>query len=246
MKLSIIVPLHNEEENFEALRSRLNVILSKLQDVEVVLVDDCSTDLTGKLTDEWAQKEPRVKVVHRTGNPGFGKALKEGFRAASGDIVLPFMGDLSDNPLDALKLYFKVLEGYDVAVGARWRKGGWVYGMPLLKRFFSIMFSRIAKILLNVPSYDVTNAFKAYRKRVIEEVEPSSNGFDISAELLIKAHLKGFKITDVPVGWVNRSKGEAKLKLGKMGVGYLTTLLKCLINLKSLRMFKNHTNYHNR
>ena len=237
MKLSLIIPLHNEEENLDRL---MKEVLKALQDFkddfEVLLVDDCSSDRTGYLAEEWASKYHRVRVIHRRGSPGFGKALKEGFKEAEGDILIPFMGDLSDIPEDALKLYGKVAyEGYDIAVGARWRRGGWAQGMPLLKRIFSVGFSKISRLLLGTPTADVTNAFKAYRRRVITEVNPVSDGFDISAELLIKAYFKGYKITDVPVGWRGRVKGEAKLKLARMGVGYFKLLLTSFLNHKLRR-----------
>ena len=235
MKLSLIIPLHNEEENFSELRRRVGLILERLGDVEVVLVDDCSTDSTPKLVEDWARQDLRVKVVHRRGRPGFGLALREGLRAATGDVLIPFMGDLSDSPLDVIRLYHKAAEGWDVAVGARWRRGGWAYGMPLLKRLLSIGFSKASRLILRVPSSDVTNAFKAYRRRVIEAVEPTSTGFDVSAEITLKAHIMGFKLTDVPVGWVRRKRGVAKLKVAKMGVGYIVTLLRCIALMRRLR-----------
>jgi len=198
-----------------------------------VLVDDCSTDSTGTLVEEWKRKDPRVKVIHRRGQPGFGKALRDGFKAATGDVVVPFMGDLSDDPLDLIKLYHKVVdEGFDVAVGARWREGGWVWGMPLSKKFFSVAFSKLSRLFLGTPTSDVTNAFKAYRRTVLESLKPKAEGFEISAELLIKAYFKGFKIADVPVGWKGRKKGVAKLKLLKMGASYLVLLFKSFFNYK--------------
>ena len=108
MKLSVVVPLHNEEENVDEVVKALLTALRKLDDYEVVLVNDCSTDSTGALVQQWVRKDPRVKVIHRRGQPGFGKALKEGFKAATGDVIIPFMGDLSDNPLDLIKLYLAV------------------------------------------------------------------------------------------------------------------------------------------
>lgn len=233
MKASIIVPLHNEEENVNEVVGRLLEALKELGCFELILVNDCSSDSTGKLIDEWALKDPRIKAVHRRGSPGFGRALKEGFKAASGDVLIPFMGDLSDDPYDLLKIYRRLVEeGLDVVVGARWVKGGWAQGMPLRKKLLSIGFSKLSKILLGVPSSDVTNAFKAYRRSVVEGLKIEADGFEISPEVLIKAYFKRFKIADEPVGWRGRSRGEAKLKLFKMGWAYLTLLLKSFLNYR--------------
>lgn len=232
MKLSFIVPMHNEEDNVDKLMEELLKVLEGFnEEVEIILVDDCSIDRTRLMVDLWASRDRRVVAIHRKGEPGFGKALKEGFKHAKGEVLIPFMGDLSDEPEDALKLYRKVVYGgYDVAVGARWRRGGWAGGMPLLKKFLSISFSKLSKLLLGVPTADVTNAFKAYRKQVIKAVKPLSDGFELSAELVIKAYFNGFKIADVPVGWRGRVRGGAKLKLAKMGVNYLKLLSASLIN----------------
>jgi glycosyltransferase involved in cell wall biosynthesis len=233
LKASIVVPLHNEEGNVDQVVEGLLAALKSLEDYEVILVDDCSSDSTGPLIDEWGRRELRVKTVHRAGSPGFGKALKAGFKAASGEVLIPFMGDLSDHPLDALRLYWKVArEGFDVAVGARWRRGGWAYGMPLPKKLFSIAFSKLSRLLLGTPTSDVTNAFKAYRRPVVESIELEADGFEASAELLIKAFFKGFKIADVPVGWRGRVRGEAKLKALKAGPSYLRLLLKSFLKYR--------------
>jgi uncharacterized protein (TIRG00374 family) len=233
MKISCVVPAKDEEENLPELVDKLVKVLSKYEetkDYEIVLVNDNSTDNTGKIIDELAKKNPRIKAVHRTGNPGFGNALKDGFKNATGDVIIPVMGDLSDDPEDIPKLVRKILDGYDVVYGSRFIAGGSVEGYPRLKLIANRLFNNVVRLLFGIKHKDITNAFKAYKKEVLEEIgNLESEGFDLTVEIPLKAHVLGFKSSEVPVRWYGRRKGEAKLKLSRNALIYGRRLLKLFV-----------------
>lgn len=242
-KISIIVPAHNEEENLPGLVAELVPVLeqnAETADFELVIVNDNSTDRTAAIIEELAVKEPRIKPVHRHTLPGFGNAIKEGFKNASGDIIIPVMGDLSDDPEDIPELVRKIEEGYDIAYGSRFIEGGGTDGYPEAKMVANRAFNNCVRLLFGVRHKDVTNAFKAYRREVLDSIgidNLEANGFDLTVEIPLKAHIMGFKSIEVPVTWHGRKRGEAKLKLSENGTKYGKRLLSLFFigNMTSLR-----------
>lgn len=224
--VSCIVPARNEEGNIAAVIDALSPVLSNspvIHDYEIIVVNDNSTDSTGQLIDSLAQKDSHIHPVHRTSSPGFGNAIKTGMIEAKGDIVIPFMGDLSDNPHDIPRLVERIDEGYDVAYGSRFVEGGALNGYPPAKLIANRAFNNLVRLSFGMPNRDITNAFKAYRKEVIHEIginNLESSGFDITVEIPIKAHIRGFRSSEVPVNWYDRTSGEAKLKLSQNGSIY--------------------------
>jgi uncharacterized protein (TIRG00374 family) len=242
MKISIVVPAHNEEGNLENLVSKLIPVLEshrETKDYELVLVDDNSKDGSPSIVDRLAAENPRIKPVHRRDTPGFGNAIKSGFRTASGDVIIPFMGDLSDNPEDVPKLVQKIEQGYDIAYGSRFVKGGSLQGYPSTKMIANRVFNNLVRFSFGIPNKDVTNAFKAYKREVLEAIgidNIEANGFDLTVEVPLKAYILGFKSVEVPVSWNGREKGEAKLKLSRNGSIYGKRLMQLFFwgNLISL------------
>jgi len=224
--VSCIVPARNEEENITSVVDALTPVLSNtplIKDYEIILVDDNSTDSTGRLIDTLAEKDTHIRTVHRTTSPGFGNAIKYGMKQAKGDIVIPFMGDLSDNPLDIPGLVERIGDGYDVAYGSRFIEGGTLNNYPWAKLIANRAFNNLVRISFGIPYRDITNAFKAYRKEVLDEIgidTLESSGFDLTVEIPIKAHILGFRSSEVPVQWCDRTAGEAKLKLSRNGSIY--------------------------
>ena len=243
VKISCVVPAYNEEENLEELIERLIPVLEsydETKDYEIILVNDNSTDNTPTIIDALANENPRIKPVHRASTPGFGNAIKEGFKHAEGDIIIPVMGDLSDEPKDIPKLVRKIEEGYDIAYGSRFIKGGSVEDYPAAKMLANRIFNNAVRFLFGIPHRDVTNAFKAYKREVLDAIgieNIEAEGFDLTVEIPLKAHILGFKSAEVPVNWHGREKGEAKLKLSENGFVYGKRLLKLFFwgNLVALR-----------
>lgn len=237
--ISIVIPAHNEEENLHNLLSELLPVFERhveTRDYELVIVNDNSTDSTGSLIDDLSRTNPRIKAVHRNTSPGFGNAVKEGLRNASGDIVIPVMGDLSDDPQDIPRLVRKIHEGYDIAYGSRFIEGGATEGKMAANR----TFNNVVRLLFGIKHKDITNAFKAYRKEVLKSIgidNLEAKGFDLTVEIALKAHIMGFSSAEVPVTWHGREKGEAKLKLSENATEYGKRLLKLFFvgNIISLR-----------
>lgn len=243
MEVSLIVPAHNEAGNLMRLVERVTSTLSPPRfshELEIVLVDDNSSDETSKIVDQLAAEHDIITPIHRTSNGGFGNAIKAGLQSASGDVLIPFMGDLSDDPADIPKLVDAIEEGHDVVYGSRFVDDGSIEGYPPLKLLYNRAFNNLIRLSFGIRTRDVTNAFTAYRCEVIEEIgvdSLNSTSFDLTAELPLRAHILGFRSTEVPVSWQSRSEGVSKLNATRKGPLYLKRLLHMFIigNIVGLR-----------
>jgi len=243
LSVSIVIPAHNEEENIEKAVQHIIPVLNRtslISSFELILVDDNSRDNTGEIIDRLARDDSHIRAVHRNTAPGFGNAVKTGLAAASNEVVVPVMGDLSDDPEDIIRLVEKISEGYDIAYGSRFIEGGELHGYPWQKLIANRLFNNSLRLSFGVPHRDITNAFKAYRKKVLDEIgvmNLESTGFDLTIEIAMKAHIAGFSSVEVPVRWYDRTAGEAKLKLSRNASVYGKRLIKLFIwgNIVSLR-----------
>lgn len=236
MKLSIIVPLHNEEANIQPLLVSLTRTLDfhYKDKYEIVLVNDNSTDSTSSLIESSKSLYPQIKTVHRTTTKGFGNAVKTGLSVASGDILTIFMGDLSDNPETIPRMVNAIDQGYDITYGSRFTKCGSAKNYPITKLISNRIFNNCVKFLFKMPHSDYSNAFKAYRREVIDTIgiqNLESSGFDLTIEIPLKAHILGFKSIEIPTNWSNRKSGKANLKLSQNATKYGIRLLKLYIDL---------------
>ncbi len=235
MKISCIIPAHNEGGNIKELVLTLVSTLarhSETKNYEIIIINDNSTDNTGEIANALAKENDRIKVVHRSVEPKFGNALKTGFKHAMGEVIIPVMGDLSDESADVPKLVRKIFEGYDVAYGSRFIPGGAAEDYSILKLIFNRTYNHLVRLLFGIHHRDITNAFKAYRREVLDEIgidNLKSSNFDICVEIPVRAHLLGFKSAEVPVRWHSRKRGEAKLKISKNAPFYGKRLLDLFI-----------------
>jgi len=228
--ISIVIPAHNEKGNLEELLKKIEVFLEpNAVKYEVIVVDDNSTDGTGEFADLVSSKDRRISVIHRKGGASFGKTVRTGFKVASGDVVIPVMGDLSDDPEEILQLIKALDSGFDIAIGSRFLPGSSVEGYPRLKMLANRCFNIFAAMIFRLEIRDLTNAFKAYRREVLDSICIESEGFEINAEIPLKAHLLGFTMIEVPVHWQGRKKGVSKLKLGEMGPKYIRVVIELLL-----------------
>jgi dolichol-phosphate mannosyltransferase len=227
MKLSIAIPAHNEAEVIEA---TLQALVDQLDpegiDFEIVVVDDGSQDRTAEIVRRWASKRPEVRCLPNNGPHGFGYAVRTALDAFDGDAVVLVMADGSDDPRDVV-LYHRVLEaGYDCAFGSRFMPGAVVRDYPRLKLFVNRLVNHGIRLLFRHGYNDTTNAFKAYRREVIEGIQPMlSPHFNLTVELPLKAVTRGFSYAVVPTSWTNRAAGRSKLQLTEMGSRYLFIVL---------------------
>ena len=221
-KLSVIIPGRNEEENLEKCIDEILEELNKHKiDHEIILVDDGSTDNTPKLLQDMALQNPKVRYLRNDGENGFGRAVKIGLAEFTGDAVAIMMADRSDSPRDLVNYWTKLQEGYECVFGSRFIKGSKVHDYPKIKLLVNRLVNTMIRYAFRIETNDVTNAFKIYRREVIEGCKPFiSPHFNLTVEIPLKAIIRGYSWKVVPISWKNRDKGVAKLKLREMGSRY--------------------------
>jgi dolichol-phosphate mannosyltransferase len=188
---------------------------------EIVVVDDGSKDRTWAVLKEMRAEIPELAPVQNPGPNGFGNAVRCGLDRSRGDAVVVVMADASDDPADAAKYWALLQQGYECAFGSRFMKGGQVVDYPRVKLFVNRVANLFVKVLFHIPLNDTTNAFKAYRRTVIDGCRPFlSAHFNLTIEIPLKAIVRGYTWTVIPISWRNRKHGEAKLKIKEMGSRY--------------------------
>jgi dolichol-phosphate mannosyltransferase len=227
MKLSVVIPAHNEAEVIgPTVRAVIEALESHRSDYEIIVVDDASTDDTGAVVQQVANGNPKVRLLRSHYANGYGFAVRAGLDLFCGDAVAIMMGDGSDSPADLLR-YAELLEdGYDCAFGSRFMIGGRVEGYPRFKLALNRVVNFGIRVLFRHGYDDTTNAFKAYRREVIETTQPLvSNHFNLTVELPLKAVVRGHSYAITPISWRNRAAGDSKLALREMGSRYVFIVL---------------------
>lgn len=167
-----------------------------------------------------------LHCVQNLGPHGFGRAITHGLDAMKGDAAVIFMADESDDCRDVVRYWEKLNKGYDCVFGSRFMKGGGTIDYPPIKLLMNRLANAFVRFLFRHGLNDTTNAFKAYRKEVIDGIRPIlSPHFNITVELPLKAIVRGYNFTVIPITWRNRRHGVAKLKIKEMGSRYLFIVL---------------------
>ncbi len=221
--LSVVIPARDEESCIAATVEHLHLELS-LNHVphEIIVVDDGSTDRTWTILTELQSRNATLRPVKNDGLHGFGRAITLGIASMSGDAVVVMMADESDDCRDVVR-YWKLLnEGWDCVFGSRFMRGGGVIDYPWFKLRINRLANFFIGLLFKMPLNDTTNAFKAYRKTTLDGCQPFlSPHFNLTVELPLKAVVRGYSWTVIPITWRNRRTGTAKLRLKEMGSRYL-------------------------
>jgi dolichol-phosphate mannosyltransferase len=227
MKLSVVIPAHNEVESIgETVKSLVAELKQEDIPYEILVVDDASSDGTADALSTTIAADPGVRCLRSPRPPGFGQAVRAGLDAFTGDAVAIVMADLSDSPRDLVR-YYRVLEqGFDCAFGSRFMHGGHLSEYPKFKLALNRLVNLGIRVLFRHGYNDTTNAFKAYRREVIEHIQPLlSNHFNLTVEMPLKAIVRGHSYAVVPISWTNRAHGVSKLRLQEMGSRYLFIVL---------------------
>jgi dolichol-phosphate mannosyltransferase len=221
-KLSIVIPARNEEGCIASTVNHLHLELS-LKNVphEIVVVDDGSTDATWEILQRERSRIAELSPVQNQGQHGFGRAIIRGFDHMTGDAVVVMMADESDDCRDVVRYWEELNKGFDCVFGSRFIKGGGVIDYPIVKLMINRIVNFMIRFVFHHGLNDTTNAFKAYRRRVIDGSRPIlAPHFNLTVELPLKAVTRGFSYTVIPITWRNRRTGVAKLKLREMGSRY--------------------------
>jgi dolichol-phosphate mannosyltransferase len=221
MRLSIIIPVYREGE---AARATIEAVAAHApQPHEILVVHDEVDDPTLPVVADLGRTLPQVRAVHNQLGRGPALALRAGFAAACGAAVLVTMADASDDPDDIAPMLEKIeRDGYDLVAASRYMRGGRQLGGPPLKTFLSRSAGRSLHLLAGLPTSDPTSAFKMYRKALLDRLDiESARGFEISLEIVVKAFLRGGRITEVPTTWRDRTAGQSNFRLMKWLPHYL-------------------------
>ena len=224
VNLTVIIPVYNEKvlikDTLLQLRERIK------QDYYLILVDDYSTDGTYKIIEELLPDFQNLKLLINRYKKGLGNALRTAFEAvASEGIVVVVTADLSDEVEIIPQMHKKILEGNDIVCASRYIEGGKRQGGSILKGFLSRYGSWLIYKISKFPSTDLTNSFKAYRKRVLENILIESKGFEISMEIVLKSYLKGYNITEIPTKWKERTSGQSHFLIFRDGIKFIKWLI---------------------
>lgn len=227
LTLSVVMPAHNEADSIRpVLRTLCQTLAAESIPYEVVVVDDHSTDGTEAAVAEVSADFPAVRCVKNLNAGGFGFAVRAGLDAFTGDVVAIVMADGSDPPEDLVRCYREFEKGVDCVFGSRFMRDSRVIDYPAFKLAINRLANLFIRLLFQIPLNDTTNAFKCYRREVIEGLRPIlSNHFNLTVELPLKAIVRGFSYSVIPIGWHNRTEGVSKLKLKEMGSRYLFIVL---------------------
>jgi dolichol-phosphate mannosyltransferase len=221
--LPIVIPARDEEGCIASTVEHLHLELDlRAVPHEIIVVDDGSTDSTWQILQEERTKFAELKPIKNEGPHGFGRAITKGLDAMTGDAAVIMMADESDDCRDVVRYWEKLNEGHDCVFGSRFMKGGGTIDYPPIKLFMNRMANAFVRFMFRHGLNDTTNAFKAYRREVIEGVRPIlSPHFNITVELPLKAIVRGYSFAVIPITWRNRRHGVAKLKIKEMGSRYL-------------------------
>jgi dolichol-phosphate mannosyltransferase len=221
--LSVILPARDEEGCIASTVEHLHLEL-RLNQVphEIIVVDDGSTDNTWTILQQLKERIPVLVALQNDGLHGFGRAIVYGLDRMRGDAVVIMMADESDDCRDVVRYWQKLNEGLDCVFGSRFMKGGGVIDYPWLKLRMNRLANKFLQLLFNISLNDTTNAFKAYRKTVIDGCRPLiAPHFNLTVEIPLKAIVRGYSWAVIPITWRNRRAGVAKLKIREMGSRYL-------------------------
>ncbi len=227
MKLSIIIPARNEEKSIViTVNDIIKSLSSENIDHEILVVNDGSTDGTEEVLKQLVKIYPSLCYVNNTGQHGFGLAIRKGLECFQGDALAIIMADGSDSPSDIIQYYRKLEEGYECVFGSRFIAGSRIHDYPPHKLILNRIANLFIKVLFRLKLNDTTNAFKCYRREVINGIQPIlSHHFNLTVELPLKSIIRGYSYAIIPITWTNRTHGLSKFNVKEMGSRYLFIVL---------------------
>jgi SAM-dependent methyltransferase len=223
--VSVVIPCHNEESNIGPLVTRLRELYGEYLH-EIIPVDDSSTDGTRAVIESLAATDPRIKPVFRAPPNGVGRAIADGYRAATGAYILSMDCDFQHLLPDVRDLFDAAARGSEVVVGSRFSRHSVLLNYPFQKIVANRAFHLLARVILRRSFRDVTNNLKLMRRDVIEKLQLLEPDFAVNAETGLQPLLMGYPVQEVPISWINRAPdmGASSFRLVRVGTGYWRVL----------------------
>lgn len=217
VSLNVVIPVYNEGGNIAATLGRIAECLQETAvPAFVTIVYDFDADDTLPVVESLRAGYPMPIRLQKNTGKGVCDAIKQGLLASESTYVLVTMADMSDDYAKLPLMLEKAVAGWDIVCGSRYMRGGRQYGGPLLKKTLSRMAGLSLHWLAGVPTHDVTNSYKLYRRAILDVIPlESAGGFEIGIEIVVKAHARGMSITEVPCSWWDRTQGESRFRLKK-------------------------------
>jgi dolichol-phosphate mannosyltransferase len=209
----VVIPTYNERENLALIVERVR---ASVPGTHILIVDDSSPDGTGDIADELALLAPEVSVLHRRLKTGLGGAYLAGFNWAlqrDYEVIVEMDADGSHAPEELPRLLARIPDA-DLVLGSRWVRGGSVLNWPLYRKVLSRAGNVYVRLLLNLGLYDATGGYRAYRRAVIEAIDPNavrSQGYCFQVDMAWRALQAGFRVVEVPITFAERERGESKM-----------------------------------
>ena len=220
MGISIVIPVYNEGENIKATIAEIEKKIKCPYAISIVY--DREEDNTIPVVKELMSANKPITLLKNKYGRGALNAIKTGFETVNAEAILVVMADLSDDLSNVDEMLEKLNQGNAVVCGSRYVRGGRQLGGPLFKKTLSRLAGVSLYYLARIPTHDVTNSYKLYRKSLLNEIVIESNGgFELGMEIVIKAFIKGYGVAEVPSTWTDRSAGESRFRLWKWLPSYL-------------------------
>jgi glycosyltransferase involved in cell wall biosynthesis len=229
VRLAVVIGTYNERENLTPLIDGIRRNLTG-EDLRIVVVDDNSPDGTGVLADSLAKADPRISVIHRPGKLGLGTAMRDGIQRALRDgaeAVATMDADLSHPPEALPRLRNAVQSGADIALGSRYVPGGRISGWSWMRKLTSATANTLTRVLTGSRVHDNTGNYRLVRRSVFDALDVNairSEGYAWQIEFAGLAQQLGFRITEVPIHFINRRAGASKINRSEILRAALTIL----------------------
>lgn len=221
-ELTIVIPVYNEDRNIKKAIDLIEEQVTIPHEIHIVydMDEDTTVPVVRKIAGNY--RNPVFLVKNKYGR-GVLNAIKTGLESVGTEFVIVTMADLSDPPEVMNRMLQKAREEHaDLVCGSRYMKGGKQYGGPFLKGLFSRVAGLSLHWLTHIPTHDISNSFKMYRKSMLDTLTiESAGGFEIGMEITVKAYISGYKISEVPTTWNDRTDGQSNFKLWKWLPHYL-------------------------
>ncbi len=232
MKLSIVIPVHNEADSIsETVECIYNTLQKEEIEHEFVVVNDRSTDASSEALKQLSTRISTLRVYENEWPAGFGYAVRFGLEKFNGDCVAIMMADLSDDPDDLVRFYREMVHAkVDCVFGSRFMKESKLVDYPIHKLVLNRIANNIIRIVIGIRYNDSTNAFKLYKRETIDGLKPFlAPHFNLTIELTLKSIVRGYSYKILANSWYNRKTGVSKFQIREMGSRYFFILLYCFI-----------------